>query len=200
MQARQAVDGSHSAFTDHEIARRPAPVPASRQVRALSAWRPAPAALSLRNLALAYLSVGERDRSSYHLSEAFRLMTEARKSFQQDPDLAAGLGLILLLKDLPREAARAFELSLTLRPGHPQFYQNLAAAWIAAGEPQKAIGALEAAIELDPSLEVAYYMLAGIYEKQNDPGRRRSIIERYLRFRPQSIESRRIISRPLAPR
>ncbi|MBI3473626.1 MAG: hypothetical protein HY013_19905 [Candidatus Solibacter usitatus] len=194
MQARQAVDGSHAAFTDHEIARRPARVPAIRQIRGLSAWRPAPAAFSLRNLALAYLSVGERDRSSYHLNEAFRLMAEARKEFPRDPDLAAGLGLILLLKDLPREAARAFELSLALRPRHPRSYQNLAAAWSAAGEPGKAIAALEAAIELDPSLDVAYYTLADIYEKQNDAAGRRRALERYLRIRPQSLETRRIIS------
>jgi len=199
MQSRQAVDGSHAAFTDHKIARRPRPALAAAPVRDLVAWRPGPAALSLRNRALAYLSVGERDRSAYHLNEAFRLMAAARKDFPSDPELAAGLGLILLLKDLPRDAARAFELSLTLHPANPRNYQNLAAAWSAAGEPQQAIRALEKAIELDPSLEVAYHLLADIYAKQNDRETQRRVLERYLRFRPQSIEARRLISRLQAP-
>jgi Tfp pilus assembly protein PilF len=50
--------------------------------------------------------------------------------------------------------------------------------------------ALEAAIESDPADETSYLILAEIYSRQNNAREQIRVLDRYLAFRPQSIEFR----------
>jgi Tfp pilus assembly protein PilF len=77
-----------------------------------------------------------------------------------------------------------------MRPADLTPYQAGAEAWLAAEDPAKAIHNLEAAIEADPADETSYTMLADVYARQNDVRGQIRVLDRYLAFRPQSIEFR----------
>jgi hypothetical protein len=190
MQSRATVDGAHTAFTDHQIRIRPKEDAAPQKVSALVAWRPTPPEYADRNLGLGYLGVGERERSAEALTKSFSLLVEAQKAYPRDPEVTAGLGLLLYLKGMYKQAAGAFELAARLRPGDVRFYQDAAYAWKAAGDATRAITDLEAAIRDDPSAEEAYRMLAQIYREQGSDAMSNRVLDRYLSFRPQSIEFR----------
>ncbi len=55
---------------------------------------------------------------------------------------------------------------------------------------------LNHAIELDPSLEVAYRRLAEVYAKSGDTAAIDQLFGRYLKFRPQSLAAREALHRP----
>src|SRR5262249_20824921 len=63
----------------------------------------------------------------------------------------------------------------------------LATSYAQAGQSARAIEQLEKALELDPSLEIAYQRLGEIYIEQKDSVRLRQTLERYLKFMPCHI-------------
>ena len=188
MRSRATTDGAHTAFTDHQIRIRPVEEVASQTPAVLVPWRTGLVEFAQRNLGLAYLTLGEREQSKDLVSKAFPLLVEAQKSSPQDPVVTAGLGLVLYLKSLYKEAAKAFDLAVLLRPQDSDFRQDAAAAWWAAGDSAKAVRLLEIAVQNDPSNEEASRLLAEIYGEQNNEVSRNRALDRYLLFRPQSIE------------
>lgn len=182
MPRHPSSDIAHTSFSDHRILRRPqnAVEPAPAQ---LVAWHEPPPALASRNLGLAYISVGERDQSAPLLNEGFRLLAGIEKESARDPDVLTALGLVLLRKGRTAEALRMFEQAARAEPSARNLL-NLAVAQDGAA----AIRNLERAIDLDPSLERAYGLLA-----ERQPQRRREILERYLRFNPQSLTARQAL-------
>jgi hypothetical protein len=190
MPSRGTIDGAHAAFTDHQIRRRPIKEELARKPAALVPWRPGPREYAQRNLGLAYLSAGAQQQSPELLGKAFPLIAEARQAFPSDSELTAGLGLYAHLKDMYRKAAEIFDLAIEMRPADLTPYHAGAEAWVAAGDPAKAIRNLEAAIESDPADETSYLMLAEIYREQNNAREQIRVLDRYLAFRPQSIEFR----------
>ena len=192
----QAYDSGHSAFTDHLISRRPQTRQKTPPLQKLRAWRKLPGWLDQRNLGLAYVQVGERDRSAYHLTEGFRLLAEMGASLPQDAEVLSAMGMVLMrgdrqrLPDLPRRALRLFQRAVREQPGYALHYQAVAAAWWALKSWEKAIASLERAIALDPLLESSYRMLAKIYQENNQPQLARKTWERYLQRMPQSIAAR----------
>lgn len=191
MPSRPARDGGHTAFTDHEIQRRPAQAspPAPGAARALRAWRVGPASLMARNLGLAYVTVGERDRSAFHLDEGLRLLNQARAAGQNDPALLTSLGLLALRQRKSAEAIALFTQAAKGEPDYAPYLVNLATALNAAGRATEAAHELERAIELDPSLEPAYRRLAEIARQTKKPELLRQVFERYLRFMPQNVNA-----------
>jgi tetratricopeptide (TPR) repeat protein len=153
-------------------------------------WRPGSVEFAQRNLGLAYLAIGERDQSKDFVTKAFPLLVETQKSSARDPVVTAGLGLVLYLKSLYSEAAKAFDLAERLLPQDVNFRQDAAAAWWAAGDSARAIRDLELALQNDPSNEEASRLLAEIYGEKNNELLRAQTLDRYLLFRPQSIEFR----------
>lgn len=190
MLARATIDGAHTAFTDHQIRIRPVEEAASQIPATLVPWRPGSEELSRRNLGIAYLGTGERNQSKDFVNRAFPLLVQAQKLSPRDPVVTAGLGLVLYLKSLYKEAARAFDLAARLSPQNADFRQDAAAAWWAAGDSARAIGDLEIAVQNDPSNEEAWRLLAEIYHEQNNDFLRNRALDGYLLFRPQSIEFR----------
>ncbi len=190
MPSRGTIDGAHAAFTDHQIRLRPVKDEPAGKPAVLVAWRPSPQQYAQRNLGLAYLSIGAQQQSHELLSKAFPLIAEARQAFPQDSELTAGLGLYAHLKGMYRKAAEIFELAIEMHPRDLASHQAAADAWAAAGDPNKAIRILETAIERDPADETSYLMLAEIYGQQKNPREQTRVLDRYLAFRPQSIEFR----------
>jgi hypothetical protein len=194
MPRRPVYDGGHTAFTDHQIPRRPpAEGPAQTAPANLRPWREPPAALAARNLGLAYISVGERDQDAAKMNEGYRLLAGIESQFADDPAVLTSLGAVLQRKNLPREAARRFARAGELEPRDARHRLNLAVALAEAGESAQAIRALEAAISLDPSLLDAYLLLAETYGNSGRQEMRRQTLERYLRFMPQSMIVRRLL-------
>jgi tetratricopeptide (TPR) repeat protein len=144
---REPAGVPHTAYTDHRIGGGATP-PAR-----LRAWREPPGALAQRGLGLAYVSVGERDQSAEALQEGFRLLLGVQQEFARDPAVLTALGLVLMRKAEPAEAARLFEQAVRLEPQRAVYHLNLANAWQQAGEPDRAAGARKQAFALDPLLE-----------------------------------------------
>lgn len=191
MPSRQAKDGGHTAFTDHRIQRTPGKTEASTQAPSrLIAWRAPPAGLTERNLGLAYLSVGERDRTASYMDEAARLLNGVRDSFATDPAVLTSLGLLALRQNKPGEAVSLFERVLKEDPQYAPWQVNLATALKSAGRTEEAIALLRKAIAQDPSLEPAYRRLGEIMRERKSPKELRAVFESYLKFMPNSITAR----------
>lgn len=191
MPTRPAWDGGHTAFTDHEIQKRPVETgSADPQGRALVAWHPPPPKFAVRNLGVANVAVGERDRTASYLDEGQRLLTEARTAGIADPAVMTSLGLLALRQRKPQDAIRLFELAVSGDPGYAPYLVNLATALKEANRVQEAVAELNKAIELDPSLEPAYRRLAEIMRQTNRPDALRQVFERYLKFMPENVNAR----------
>ena len=68
---------------------------------------------------------------------------------------------------------RSTEYALKPEPNGASSHVNLAIAYDQAGSSDKAIQQLEQALELDPSLEIAYQRLGEIYIQRNDAAKLR---------------------------
>ncbi len=191
MQRQTAKDGGHTAFTNHQIVRRPGSSHQSADGgRALKAWREPDPRLAKRNLGLANITVGERDQSASYLDAGYRLLTDAYEASPKDPAVLTALGMVLLRKGRPVETARLYEEALRLQPAYAPYHINVATAWNQAGDSAKAIFHLERAIETDPSLESAYRKLGEIYAQNKQPDKMRETLLRYLKFNPNNVTVR----------
>jgi tetratricopeptide (TPR) repeat protein len=191
MPSRPARDGGHTAFTDHEIRRRPIPVgPQNAAAAGLTPWRAVDRAIDSRNLGLAYVTVGERDRSAAYLDKAQALLTEARKDYGNDPAVATGLGLLALRQRRTGEAVLLFETALRAQPGYAPYMVNLATAMRQAGRTGEAVSLLQKAIKIDPSLEPAYRRLAEMARDRVQNLTIKQVFEAYLRFMPANVNAR----------
>ena len=187
MQRQTAKDGGHTAFTNHDIRKRPEIAEKRTNVkRKLVAWRE-PANLWPKETRSGKHHVGERDESAFHMDAGFRLLSNAYDSFPKDPAVLTALGLVLLRKRRPIEAANLYEQALSQEPNYAPYHVNVATAWNQAGDSEKAISHLEKAIEMDPSLETAYRKLADIYSQSKQPEKVRQTLKRYLNFMPNNV-------------
>ena len=197
MPKRKAKDGAHTVFTDHRIARAyPSEIPEPRpvdSVRKLIAWREPAGGLATRNLGLANMAVGEREKSAGQLEQGAREAVSAMKFFPDDTVLLTKLGLVLMGAGTPAESIELFEYVVRLEPERGGSHANLGNAYKESGKKDEAIRELERAIELDPSLESAYRSLAEIYFEAHDIQGVRRTFERYLRFMPDNVTARKAL-------
>ncbi|MEZ5398447.1 MAG: multiheme c-type cytochrome [Bryobacteraceae bacterium] len=184
MPARGPSDVPHTAFTDHRILARPATAAPGQRVERLRAWRLPEAGLAARNLGLAYVSAGESNQSAFQLNEGFRLLAELDGGLANDADVQTALGLILLRKNLPGEAAKSLERAVRLRPRDALRRMNLAAALAASGGAEAAVEELESAIARDPALEEAWALLERIHKESGAAEKARAVRERWRRESP----------------
>jgi tetratricopeptide (TPR) repeat protein len=195
MPTRPAVDGGHTAFTDHRITRRPADgvEPATER---LVAWREPSEVFRKRNLALAYLAVGEGQSLAQDLESGAHLLQAVQAAFPSDPAVLTGLGVACLRNARYADAVQFFEQVVKLEPGSAAYRVNLATALMDLGDLQGAIQHLNRAIELDPSLEVAYRRLAEVYGKSGNSSAIDQVFKRFLEFRPRSLAAREALHLP----
>ncbi len=195
MPSRPAKDGGHTAFTDHRIMKRQE-VGVDRSMQRLVAWREPDSSLAERNLALAYLAVGEQIDSATLLGKSAEMLTKAELSFSTDPEVLNGLGILLLRQGRTAESINALERALKIVPLSAPYHINLATALMQEGDLEAAVQQLNRAIELDPSLEVAYRRLVEAFAKKHDSASVKRTFQRYLEFRPQSIGARLALRKP----
>jgi tetratricopeptide (TPR) repeat protein len=166
MTRRQAQDGGHTVFTDHRIAKRPAPDEAGSPTEDLAAWRDPEPALRARNLALAYLSAGISARSPAQIVRGYRMLTEVQKAAPDDIGVLKGIGRALLLGKEPLEALKAFERVLQLVPKSATSEEDVGIASLESGQVERAASHLERALELDPLQLSAATALQAVYLRQ----------------------------------
>lgn len=153
MPRTDSSDGGHTAFTDHRIRRPGVPKVLLERSEELRPWRPAAEAeLRDRGLGLAYAGAGR-------LEQAFDLLRGVAK-----PDAAVqdAMGLIYLRAERPGLAVAALAAAVKGDPRNSVRRLNLAAAYWAAGEREKARAEAMEAIALEPLLEDGYALLAEI--------------------------------------
>ncbi|MEO8663551.1 MAG: tetratricopeptide repeat protein, partial [Bryobacteraceae bacterium] len=188
MQRQPTRDGGHTAFTDHRISR----VPMTRKTSTdaglkLVPWQPPPASLATRNLGLANIVAGDREHNALLMDTGFRLLSGNDDLWKDDHAVLTALGLVILRKGRPADAARFYDRAIALAPAYAEYHINFATALRAAGDTHKAIEQLEKAIEMDPSLEPAYRVLADIYAKDKQGQKARETLRRYLKFNPNNV-------------
>jgi hypothetical protein len=179
MPRREAVDGGHTAFTDHRILRRPFPAPsAAPTVDDLRPWREPDPSLRKRNLALALNFAGQKLSNESLLDRSYLLLDEAQSATPGDPDLLAALGAVLQARRQPAEAASYFDRALALRPADVSLLDSAASARLAAGDPSAATGLFERALAIDPLLLPDIESLLNIYRAAGDHARESALMLR----------------------
>lgn len=170
MPKRNAVDGGHTAFTDHRIQRRPA-----NQVSGEAAaivpivpWRAPSAELATRNLGIASIETGLERRSGKLIVSGYRMLTEVQAQFPQDSEMYATIGSALLAGRQYGEAVQAFELAVRFDPNSSPKEANLGHAYAALGDRALAERHLERAMDLDPVNLGAAFQLIGIYNANGE--------------------------------
>ena len=187
-------DIPHTASTDHRILRRPAPLPSGPASGAeISAWQDPPPQFRERDLAVASLIIGGTHGLPSIRNAGVRLLDALPKSAtENDPEALSSL-ISVRLKN--RETERAKDLALhafELQPDSGFASLNLANALREGGDQEGAERQLLKTIEIDPTLQQAWVDLAFLYEKQHREADRIAILDRYLKWNPQSIWFRRL--------
>jgi tetratricopeptide (TPR) repeat protein len=196
MPKRDAVDGGHTAFTDHRIQKEAGKVSAKTEAR-LRLWREVgDAALLERNLGLASIQVGERDGVPELINDGYRRLAAVFSRWPRDADVLSGLGMVLFLKDQKKDAVKLLETAVQARPGDAALHEKLALVRRADANLQGAIASLEKSISLDAGRESAYFFLA---ECQATAAGREQVLKRLLRVFPQSLLAREALLRSARP-
>ncbi|HXS97467.1 MAG TPA: hypothetical protein VN736_22870 [Candidatus Limnocylindrales bacterium] len=178
MPRREAMDGGHTAFTDHRIQRRPEKENPAVPIQALRAWRQPPAAFRDRNRALAWNYVGIRDSAFAMLSESYQMLLPLEKTFPNDPDVLAALGNALLNRDQASDAAKFFERALAARHDDPSLEDDAGQAYLNAGDKPSAARHFEKALTLDPLLLPDIEALLQIYRESGDKDAESALMRR----------------------
>lgn len=194
MPSRPAKDGGHTAFTDHRIMKREEPGTEPRRER-LVAWSDPDPTVAVRNLALAYLAVGEQQNSTGLLNKADELLTAAFPSFNRDPEILNGLGVVRLREGKRADSITFIKRALDAVPESAPYHVNLATALMENNDLDAAVQHLNRAIDIDPSLEVAYRRLVEVYGKRRNNAGVKQTFQRYLEFRPGSIGTQEALKR-----
>ncbi|MGH9581958.1 MAG: hypothetical protein ACRD4O_03350, partial [Bryobacteraceae bacterium] len=180
MPRRPASNGSHTAFTDHRISRRPG-VSASTGAAppVLIAWRKPAPALRDRNLAIALVTAGLENRVPGQVIRGYRMLTAIEGSLSNDASALTVLGTVLLKGKQPLAAQRRFARALKLRPNYAPYEVNMAVALADTGHTDQAVQHLERAVRLDPLLQQAVDLLSSLYRLQGQPEKAGAIMARY---------------------
>lgn len=156
MQRALARDGGHTAFTDHRIRLRPSSA-GSMPTGLLRPWRPSPYAD--RGLALAYLTVSEKENSLPALRQAAQRLNSLLAG-KPDGAVLTAAGMLALRQNKAKQAVIWLEQALAEDPDSSRGESNLAAALLAAGETAKAAEHAKAVLRIEPLLEAPYAVLA----------------------------------------
>jgi len=148
-------DGGHTAFTSHRIGR--APGESAARHRGLRAWRTGP--FADRGLALAYLSVGEKNGSLEDVQEAVRRLNPLLVANPDNAVLTAA-GLLALRQEKANQAVQWLTRVAAAEPRSSRAQANLAAAYLGAGDRPNAARSARRAIALEPLLPEPYAILA----------------------------------------
>lgn len=178
MPQRPAKDGGHTAFTDHRISRHPEQTQAESAPGQLTAWREPSAQLRDRNLALALVTEGMQNHEPAQVIRGYRMLNRLPHR-DDDPEVSAAIGSILLTAKEPAEATKSFARAVSGRPSYAPYEVNLATSLVEDNRREEAAQHLERALDLDPLLEKAIWELAGIYRSEGQETKAAALVARY---------------------
>ena len=194
MPARPANNIAHLAVTDHRI-RRPNAASSSLGSNAASntvvAWREPPAEFRRRDLALAQLQIASNEKLPGMISASVKMLEDLPEAQQNsDPDVLSSLEVAFLESSPPDRAVALSRWAVESMPNSATFALNYGLALKRAGDLKQAEHELLRSIELDPSLTRSYAELAVLYDSEGRQQESMAIINRFLKWNPQTIQFR----------
>jgi len=189
-----ADDIPHTASTDHRILRSPAPLPNGDTVGAeVSAWQDPPARFRARDLAVATLVIGGTHGITSLHDNGTKLL-EALPAEQRDRDPAVLSSLVSVgLQRREWEQAKAYAVrTAEIQPDSGLSSLSLAIVLQNSGDDAGAERQLLHTIDLDPSLQPAWVNLSFLYKQLGREHDRVELLNRYLKWNPQSIWLRQL--------
>ncbi len=131
------------------------------------------------SLADLYMAKREMKKAEQHLKQAIRLNPGEARYHQE-------LGAVYNYQARFLEAARQFEKSLELRPGHPETTHLLGWAVFMAGDQKRGQQIMELALELDDTNTGTLNDLAVCLMEQGKPGDALLVMERACTIDPKN--------------
>jgi predicted CXXCH cytochrome family protein len=190
MPARPANNIAHLAVTDHRI-RRPGAAAGPAVPDGVVAWREGPTAFRRRDLALAELQIASKENLPAMLRESVRQLEALPESQQNnDADVLSSLEVAFLESSPPARAVALSRWAVESAPNSATFALNYALALKRAGDLKQAEHEFLRSIDLDKSLMQSYAELAVLYDGEGRRAESMAVIERYLKWNPQSIQFR----------
>jgi tetratricopeptide (TPR) repeat protein len=116
--------------------------------------------------------------------EAIHLLSDAARRISPDAALLANWSFAYECVNEPEHALEKLEQSAAMTPWPSTFF-NMARQQITLHRTQDAVQSLNRALELDPSLESAYAMRAGIFEGEGNFAAASRDYEAALRLNPR---------------
>jgi hypothetical protein len=174
MPKREADDGGHSAFTDHQIQRQSqheAITESPETVPAIVPWRQPPLEFATRNLGMALTESGLAQSSPKQILSGYRTLTTVQQQFPQDSEMYNMFGTALIAGRQYDEAVQAFTLAVRFDPSSSPKEASLGQAYLAAGQEPLGEQHLERAMELDPLNLSAAALLIDAYDKSGKPSK-----------------------------
>ena len=188
MPKRQAVDGLHTAFTDHSIRRSGAeqPFPQNGTPELIPFW---PGTESPRDLALAYMDVASRTHQESDYLRAFSALEKALPAAPDDPEVLSNLGYLNDLAGHPQDAVKLYERALHADPRNTLALTNLGQHLATEGKTLGAIQLWQDAVRINPGLGVPSLNLAYAFQQTGNMMKAQQAIEDVLRFNPDSVKA-----------
>lgn len=188
MPKRRAVDGLHTAFTDHSIRRYGAekPNPKNEISDLIPFW---PGTGSPRDLALAYMDVASRTHQEPDYLRAFSALEKALPTAPDDPEILSNLGYLNDLAGNPQRAVELYDRALLADPQNTLALTNLGQHLATEGKISDAIQLWRRAVKIDPGLAAPSLNLAYAFLQTGDVLNARNAIEDVLRFNPDSVKA-----------
>ncbi len=128
--------------------------------------------------------------------EAVTRLEQARQLTPENVMLAINLGGAYIMQGKHRQAVPILEAASRLEPDNPMIWTNLAAAYLGRLElstrdvQDKAIGAFERALQIDPQAPNINYNLGLIYRERNDIERACAHFARAIEVDPDDRDAR----------
>ncbi len=123
-------------------------------------------------------SYGEAEKSALQLIASGEYLPAAYKI----------LGVALMAQNLRRDTVEALQASLRRQPD-PEVHFNLAAAYISYGQPELAEPQLRAAVELRPTMAVAWKYLGLIHRANGALEQARQALARSIQLEPKDLQA-----------
>lgn len=187
-------DVAHAATTDHRILAHPSSrYPAvTASERDAQAWREPPAESRRRDLALAELEAARNPLCrDLGVKGERELNALPAGMLENDAGALAALASVRLSENNAGAAVELLRRATQIEPPNASLAFHLgSAAAKQNGETKEAIDALRRCIELDPSFEQAYGVLASIYNRKGDLAEAKHVRDLYLEWNRQSILGR----------
>ncbi len=181
-------DIAHAASTDHRILARPAKVPETSLSTSIRVWHEPGTEIRKRNLGLAEVQLSA-SRGLHSLQEEGGRLLEQLPVDQRenDPMVLSALGNVALSEGRTKDSQFLFGKATQLAPASGEYLMYLGISLKRNGDLTDAETALRKAIAVDASLQQAYLELSAMYSRQGKAKERVDILNKYLKWNPQSI-------------